>query len=152
MPTPRPEHGRICLNAGFVLETYGRQTGLGWALTNDSAVVTERDPDTVRGADVCFYRHDRWPRADLGPGLPPVVPDLVVEIFSPSDRASKMLAKVSEYLDAGVPMVWVLHPKGRRIAVYRVDDEVPAIFGESDFLEHLPELPGFRCAVAEFFA
>ena len=54
LPPPMPEHGRVCVNAGFVLESYGRQSGLGYALSNDSAVLTERGPDTVRGADMCF--------------------------------------------------------------------------------------------------
>jgi Uma2 family endonuclease len=52
MPPAMPEHGRVCANACYVLESYGRQTGLGYALSNDTAVVTERGPDTVRGADV----------------------------------------------------------------------------------------------------
>ena len=59
---------------------YGRQSGLGYALSNDSAVLTERDPDTVRGADVCFYSHARWPRIQVGKTLPPVPPDLAVEV------------------------------------------------------------------------
>ncbi len=82
MPRPTPEHGRVCMNVGFALELFGRQTGLGYAITNDSAVLTERDPDTVRGPDVCFYTHARWPRSQLGTGLPPVPPDLAVEVYS----------------------------------------------------------------------
>ena len=71
VPPAMPDHGRVCGKAFFVLETYGRQTGLGYALSNDSAVVTERGPDTVRGPDVCFYSHARWPEFQVGPGLPP---------------------------------------------------------------------------------
>ncbi|HKI20124.1 MAG TPA: Uma2 family endonuclease, partial [Isosphaeraceae bacterium] len=41
VPPAMPEHGRVCGNAFYLLETYGRQTGLGYALSNDSAVVTE---------------------------------------------------------------------------------------------------------------
>ena len=70
----------MCVNACFVLETYGRKTGYGYTLSNDSAVVTERGPDTVRGPDVCFYSHARWPRSQVGNSLPPVPPDLAVEV------------------------------------------------------------------------
>ena len=49
LPPAMPEHGRVCGNAFFVLETYGRRTKQGYALSNDSAVQTERDPDTVPG-------------------------------------------------------------------------------------------------------
>ena len=103
--------GVSCGNACFVLESYGRQTGLGYALSNDSAVVTERGPDTVRGADVSFYSHARWPRSEVGNRLPPVPPDLAVEVVSPGNRPGEMLKKVSEYLEAGVSMVWVVYPQ-----------------------------------------
>src|SRR5277367_6034199 len=66
LPPPMPEHGRVCGNAFFVLETYGRQSGLGYGRTNVSAVLTERELDTVRGVDVCFYSHARWPRSQVG--------------------------------------------------------------------------------------
>jgi hypothetical protein len=62
-PPAMPEHGRVCVNVGYVLETFGRQTGSGSTLSNDTAVVTERGPDTVRGPAVCFYRDRRPSRA-----------------------------------------------------------------------------------------
>lgn len=151
LPPPMPEHGRVCVNAGYVLEMYGRQSGRGYALSNDSAVLTERGPDTVRGADVCFYSNARWPRSEVGAGLPPVPPDLAVEVVSRGDRPGKLTKKISEYLEAGVSMVWVVDPKHRRVALYRPDEEVPIILHDGQVLENLPELPGFRCAVADFF-
>ena len=85
------------------------------ALSNDSAVVTERRPDTVRGADVCFYSHARWPRASkVGNKLPPVPPDLAVEVVSPGNRIAGIMKKVAEYLEVGVSLVWVVYPKTRR--------------------------------------
>ena len=62
MPPPMPEHGRVCGNAFFVLESYGRQSGLGYALSNDSAVLTERNPDTCAEAPdmaACAYYQPR---------------------------------------------------------------------------------------------
>ncbi len=56
----------------------------------------------------------------------------------------------SQYLEAGVSLVWVIDPIHRRVALYRPDDEVPLILHEGQVLENLPELPGFRCAVANF--
>ena len=151
MPPPMPEHGRVCINAGFIVESYRRQTNLGYALSNDSAVLTERGPDTVRGADDCFYTHARWPRSQVGNTLPPVPPDLVVEVVSPSNRPGEILRKIGEYLEVGVPLVWVVYPRRRSVAVYRPDQEEPILFREGQFLENFPELPGFRCPVADFF-
>ena len=152
VPPPRPEHGMICSNAVQILGPYGRQGGYGYVLCNDSAVHTERGPDTVRGADVCFYSHARWPRAQVGRSVPPVAPDLIIEVFSPGNRAGEMRAKVYEDLEAGALMVWVIHPVRRTLSVYRPEELDPTVFQESETLEGFPELPGFRCAVAEFFA
>jgi Uma2 family endonuclease len=146
-----PEHGLVCGNACYELSSYGRRTGFGYAMTNDTAVQTERGPDTVRGADVCFYSQARWPRSKLGRSLLPIPPDLVVEVDSPSNRPGEMRAKVNEYLNAGVSLVWVIDPAKRVVAVYRPDIPYPAVLGEGDELGNLPELPGFRCRVGDFF-
>lgn len=152
VPPPRPRHGRTCLTVGYVLESFGRRTGLGYAIGNDAAVVTERGPDTVRGADISFYSEARWPRAQVGDGLPPVVPDLVVEVVSPSDRPGEIRRKIDDYLNAGVRMVWVVDPAMRTVLIYRPDAPAPALLGEADVIEGPAELPGFRRPVAEFFA
>jgi Uma2 family endonuclease len=151
VPPTMPEHGRVCGNSYFVLETYGRQSGRGYALSNDAAVVTEHGPDTVRGVDVCFYSHARWLRTQLGNTLPPVPPDVAVEVYSPSNRRGAMSQKVSEHLNAGTLMVWVIYPASGSVAVFRPDDQPPLVLREGDVVENLPELPEFRCAVAGFF-
>ena len=148
---PMPDHGRVCANVVFTLESYGRQSGSGYVLANDSAVLTRRGPDTVRGPDVCFYRHDRWPRSEVGAGLPPVSPNLVVEVISPTNRPGETLVKVGEYLEVGLPLVWIVYPKSRTVAIHRSLDEPPDVLKEDAVIENLPELPGFRCAVADFF-
>ena len=151
MPTPMPEHGVVCANVTGVLWDYGRKSGLGYALSNDAGVLTERDPDTVRGPDVCFYTHARWPRSPLGKGLPPVPPDLAVEVYSPSNRRGEMSKKVAEYLEIGTLLVWVIYPTRRTVVIHRSDDEPPLVLREDEVIENLPELPGFRCPVSDFF-
>jgi Uma2 family endonuclease len=151
MPPTMPEHGRVCINVGFALESYGRQTGYGYALSNDAAVVTERGPDTVRGADISYYRQDRWPRSQVGWALPPVPPDLVVEVYSPGNRRGEILEKLAEYLGVGIPLVWIVYPKSRTVAIHRFLDEPPDVLKQDAVIENLPELPGFRCPVADFF-
>ena len=151
MAPPSPEHGRVCINVGFVLESFGRQSGLGYTLCNDSAVQTRRDPDTVRGADVCFYSQSRLPRSELGTGIPPVPPDLAVEVVSPGNRDWEIQVKVGEYLEIGVASIWVVYPRSRSVAIYRQLDEPPLVLKEDQIIENLPELPGFRCPVADLF-
>jgi len=42
-------------------------------------------------------------------------PDLVIEVVSPDDEVSEMLAKVGEYLAAGTPHIWVVDPYKRSL-------------------------------------
>ncbi len=149
VPPAMPEHGRVCGKIAFALEAFGRQSGLGYILANDTAVLTGKAPDTVRGADVSFYSHARLPETEIQNRLAPVAPDLVVEVYSPSNRPLEMRDKVNEYLAAGVMMVWVVYPTQRVVAIFRLDDPVTIILTEADVLEGLPELPGFRCPVAD---
>jgi Uma2 family endonuclease len=149
-PPPMPEHGRVQLSAGFVLESFGRQSGFGYCLT-ESAVLTERGPDTVRGPDVCFYSYARWPRAEVGNSLPPVPPDLAVEVVSPGNRPGAIFKKVAEYLEAGVALVWVVYPRRLQVVMYRASESETISLHENDVIENLPELPGFRCSVSDFF-
>jgi Uma2 family endonuclease len=71
--------------------------------------------------------------------------------MSRGNRPGRLTKRISEYLEAGVSMVWVVDSKNRRVAIYRPDEELPLILHQDQVLENLPELPGFRCAVAEFF-
>jgi Uma2 family endonuclease len=150
MPPPMPEHGRVQLNVAFLLESFARQSGFGFCMT-ECPVLAERNPDTVRGADITFYSHARWPRAQVANKLPPVPPDLAVEVVSPGNRIAQIIKKVSEYLEVGVSLVWVIYPKRRHVAIYRKTDDEQMMFGEDAVIENLPELPGFRCSVRDFF-
>lgn len=46
-------------------------------------------------------------------------PLLCVEILSPEDKFSRLTERVQEYLDFGVPVVWVVDPAERCIWIYR---------------------------------
>ena len=76
------------------------------------------------------------------------MPDLAVEVLSPDDRSRDILDKVGEYLQAGVPLVWVIDPKRRTAAAYRSLTDVRTL-GPDDALDGADVVPGFRCALAE---
>jgi Uma2 family endonuclease len=84
--------------------------------------------------------------------LPPVPPDLAVEVVSPGNRIATIMRKVSEYLVAGVSLVWVVYPKRHEVVIYRANEDEPMTLGRESMIENLPELPGFRCSVSDFFA
>jgi Uma2 family endonuclease len=103
----------------------------------------------VRAPDLAFVARDRLPADPRG--FARLAPDLVVEIVSPSNTVSEIQGKVSDYLDAGTRLVWVVEPRGRTVTVYRSRDDI-RIQTSSQEIEGNQVLPGFRVAVSEFFA
>ncbi len=151
MSPPGVRHGVVCGNVYFALRLWTRSTQLGVAFTNDSAVQTEFDPDTVRGADVGYVSHGRIPDGVPKTKFDSRAPELCVEVLSPSDRWPDVLAKVAEYLAAGVDEVWIVDPEGRWVERHR-SDTTSQRHAESEELKDVPFLPGFTSPVAEFFA
>jgi Uma2 family endonuclease len=150
MPPPDRRHGKICYRSGRIFGDFVDEHDLGHLMTNDSGIITERDPDTVRGADVAFYSYARLPKGPLPAGYGPEVPELIVEVRSPSDSWREILFKVTEYLRAGVLKVVVLDPRSRKAHIFTSDDE-PVVLGPDDELT-IPDLLGdFRVAVHRFF-
>lgn len=150
MNMPNPRHGEVCANVSGLLWSYFRGNPLGRVVGNDSAIVTQRGPDTVRGADVAVYLRDTVAPGPLPQEYLAVVPDIVFEVRSPSDRSSDLLAKTAEYLAAGVKAVCVLDPDDGRLTVYREQQAAKQLAAHETF--ELPDLLGpFRVRVAEFF-
>ena len=77
-------------------------------------------------------------------------PTLAVEILSPSDTHEDVIAKTRKYLQAGV-IVWQVDPNFQLVRVHRPGLPVES-FNVTQELVGDPYLPGFRVAVAEFFA
>jgi Uma2 family endonuclease len=151
MNMPAPRHGEICGNTVHILKSYLDTNDIGRVVSNDSGVITERDPDTVRGADVGFYSYKLIPKGPLPEGYLSVAPEVVFEVRSPGDRWRKILAKVAEYLEAGVLRVCVLDQKSETITVYSPDEPEVKFTRDQDLV--LPDiLPGFAALVARFFA
>lgn len=150
MNVPAPRHGQICSMIDRLVGNHADAHDLGHVVANDSGVLTERDPDTVRGADVAFYSYQRVPRGPFPQGYLDVVPELVFEVRSPTDRWPKLLAKVSEFLEAGVSVVCVLDQLTETVYVYRAEAP-PQTLRENEELT-LPDILGdFRVPVRRFF-
>ncbi len=79
-----------------------------------------------------------------------MIPDLAVEVLSPSDSAREARDKVAEYLGAGVRLVWVIDPFEERATAYRFPTRVDEC-GSEDALDGEDVLPGFRCRLGDLF-
>ena len=107
-------------------------------------------PNHGRKPDVAYVRFDRLPSREIPDGDLFVAPDLVVEVLSPSNTGVELVEKLDEYLDAGVPMLWIVNPERRTIRVYR-NDGTTHLFRAHEIIENEPLLPGFRLVVAAVF-
>jgi len=150
MNVPYPRHGQICAAIVYLLLRYMEADDRGHVVSNDAGVVTERNPDTVRGADVAFYSYARVPKGPFPKGYLSVAPEVAFEVLSPFDRWPPVLAKVAEYLEAGVVVVCVLDEQTQTLTIHRNDQPPQVLTGDQEFA--LPELlGGFRVAVRRFF-
>ena len=148
---PGTRHGKICANVAYCLRRYLEGNDRGHVMSNDCGIVTQHDPDTVRGVDVCFYSYARLPKGPVPLGYPSVVPDLAVEVRSPNDRWSAVLEKVAEYLKVGVSQVLVLDPETETVQIYS-DKQSTLVLSADDILT-LPEILGdFEVPVRSLFA
>jgi Uma2 family endonuclease len=51
--------------------------------------------------------------------FPPVSPEFVVEVMSPSDRLSEAKKKMQEWIRGGVELGWLIHGDGKAVYIYR---------------------------------
>jgi Uma2 family endonuclease len=140
------EHGRIELRLGAALLHYAESSGRGKAAAGEVGIYVHRAPDTIRAADAMFISNERYARRGRS-GYLDIPPELVAEILSPDDRWSEVMAKIEEYLAAGVIVVWVVDPALRKVLAYRSLTEVRQ-FAAGDILEDPGLLPGFALPIA----
>jgi len=141
-------HGACCAAICSILQKCAKDRGAGYAVSNNTGVLTERDPDTVLAPDLAYWSRQRLP--ELPEGFVEVPPDLAVEVVSPGDSQSYVHRKVLHYLHHGVALVWVVDPKTRTVTVYRSRQDV-CILAEAEEIAGGDVLPGFSCRVSEFF-
>lgn len=143
-------HGLIASRIDRRVGSFVEQNNLGGDFAAETGFRLARNPDTVRAPDVAFVSRARLPAADLLVGFPDLVPDLVVEVVSPSDTAGAVQARLEDWLKAGASLVWIVYPDTRSVAVYQSLDQV-AVLTQGDILDGDPLLPGFSCPVSELF-
>lgn len=135
----------------WFLQTFAMPKGLGLAVMETlfdlAAVGRERRPD------VAFVSSRRWPLNRLPPrgdNAWKVVPNLAVEVVSPTNTADEIVTKIHDYFQASVELVWVIYPDPGAVYVYESPDRA-RILKRTDTLDGGQVLPGFQLALAELF-
>ena len=145
-PTGHP-HGAIEANIARDLGAFVKQRGLGRVMSGEVGIITQRDPDTVRGADIVYISKERLSQAQAD-GYLDVAPELVIEIISPNDRWTEINEKIGEYLACGVLLVWIIDPRTQRVTRYGRGRDL-LVYGSDDVLTAPDILPGFAVPIRE---
>jgi Uma2 family endonuclease len=130
---------------------FARRTKLGTVLTNEAGIVTEENPDTVRGADVVYISFKRLPKEQSPSGYLRAKPELVVEVLGQKDTWESLEEKVTEYHTFGVELVWVVDPNTQTVRIYPRNGQSFVAHG-IDKIDGGKGLPGFQCQASEFFS
>ncbi len=136
----------------FAVHSFAKANGLGEA-TTETLFRLPLPRERSRRPDAAFVSYRRWAKGkplSLHDDAWDVVPDLAVEVVSPTDFAEDLLEKIDEYFRAGVTLVWVVSPLRRLVYAYESPTLI-RVLTTADELDGGAVLPGFRLAVAELF-
>ncbi len=142
MPPTGGETGNRNFEIGLDLGNWNRQTKLG--VVFDSSTGFRLPDGGDRAPDLSFVRQERWDALspDEKEKFPPIAPDFVLELMSPSDALAEAQAKMSEYLNSGVRLGWLINRKQRRVWIYR-PDTAAQVLDSPNTLSGEDVLPGF---------
>ena len=83
-------------------------------------------------------------------GSSPVIPDLVLDVRSPSDNRADVEAKMRTWIAAGVRLCWELNPRTEILTIYRPGQPERTIDGNG-VIDGEDVLPGFTLPMRRLF-
>ena len=145
-------HVRIASEITRLLGNFVVERDLG-DVTVESGHYPPGDRRTLLLPDVAFIRKERAPAPDLL-RFAPLMPDLAVEIISPSQTLAQARRKARVYLRHGAAMVWLVDPSQKNAEVWTLGtDDAPQsenVNLEGD-LSGGAVLPGFTLPLRRLF-
>lgn len=119
-------------------------TGRGF----DSSTMFALPNGAKRSPDLAWVRRERWNALtrEERKRFPPICPDFVVELRSPTDALRPLKKKMEEYIDNGAQLGWLIDPLERKFYVYRPQEAVE-VLEDPETVSGDPVLPGFTLNV-----
>ncbi|HIK05399.1 MAG TPA: Uma2 family endonuclease [Trichormus sp. M33_DOE_039] len=114
----------------------------GTGIAFDSSTCFKLPNGADRSPDAAWIKLQRWNTLidEQKEKFPPICPDFVIELLSPSDSLKAAQEKMREYLDNGVQLGLLINRKYRQVGIYRQGKEVevlesPATISGEDVLK-----------------
>ena len=129
----------------------------GWKVFDSSGGFLLPD-GSVRSPDASLVRQKRWLALSEAErdGFPPLCPDLVVELASPSDQPEPLRLKMASYISNGAQLGWLLLPRQRTVEVWSAEPSTQAArfsaMSDASRLEAAAEFPGLVIDLEEIWA
>lgn len=105
-----------------------------------------------RSPDASWVTRERWDALtrQQQDGYPPLCPDFVIELRSPTDNLEDLRVKMQEYMDNGALLGWLINPQDRQVEIYRPTEEVEVLQSPTS-LSGENVLPGFVLSLQRIF-
>ncbi|MEO8071799.1 MAG: Uma2 family endonuclease [Acidobacteriota bacterium] len=124
VPPTSPESGWKNSNLTTEVTLWSRKDKTG--IVFDSSTMFTLPNDAKRSPDVSWMTNEKW--ESLSPSerrkFSRIVPDFVIELFSPTDNLAETQAKMEEYIENGVRLGWLIDPFEHKVHVYRANGEI----------------------------
>jgi Uma2 family endonuclease len=143
-------HGRLAQKIGRRIGDHVERHALGETYAAETGFLLRQNPDTVRAPDFAFVSCEKLGDLADHPGYLPVVPDLVVEVVSPGDRASELEEKVLDWQKAGVAAVLVVDPQTKSVRHHRSPENIQIC--PEGTIDLGDVIAGFHLDVTELFS
>lgn len=123
----------------------------------DSSTVFVLPNGARRSPDASWILLERWNQLtqQQQDGFPPIAPDFVIELVSPSDlknqRYEDLQAKMQEYIDNGARLGWLIEPSAKIVEIYRPQRSVE-ILNQPKTLSGEDILSGFTLNLTDIFS
>jgi Uma2 family endonuclease len=142
MPPTGGETGKHNFDIGLDLGLWNRQTQLGVCF--DSSTCFQLPNGGDRSPDLAWIRKERWDALtpEQKEKFPPIAPDFVLELMSPTDNLKDAQARMQEYRESGVQLGWLIHRKTRTVEIYQLGKESVRL-ESPEVLSGEDVLPGF---------
>ncbi len=141
-------HGMIAAKITARLLIYDEINQLGGRTVVEVHHRAPSDDQNARIPDVAYTTAQRL-LLPTEKGSVPQMPDLAVEVKSPTDSYKNTREKAHYYLQHGVKLVWLVYPEKKFVEVYTPDDQDVLMI--EDTLDGGAVLPGFQLAVKDIF-
>jgi Uma2 family endonuclease len=147
--SPNFEHGKTIARIVAPLTIFVDANDLG-EVAVEVDHYTPPDKFNTRRPDIEFISNERLAQFDPT-GFVPLMPDLAIEVKSPTNTPEELRQKAAYYLQNGSRMVWLFYPEAQAATVHTQANPAGQTFGINDTLDGGDVLPGFKLPLKAVF-